>query len=306
MSEHADIRDMLLDAAGLTLERLPMLNVIYDRLATFCADALRHMTASQPYFSLSSVENSRIGDILDGYEANAIVGVFHVPTWDSHLLVGFDRDFMFTMIEALLGSDGSEPPVEEERSFSNVEVRVARAIFELIGKALRSAFGLVAEIQIKFERSETRMDFAVIGRRSNPAVVAKYLLQAINRGGEMFVAIPQSALSPMRRVLSSLISSESTSRDPNWARQIHDEVQRTEVEVRGVIEERGFTLGDVARFQVGQMLMLQATPRSPIRLQSNDQPLFWTRLGHADGHYTLRVEEPIDQKEEFIDDILFG
>jgi flagellar motor switch protein FliM len=50
MSDHADIRDMLLDAAGLTLERLPMLNVIYDRLATFCADALRHMTASQPYF----------------------------------------------------------------------------------------------------------------------------------------------------------------------------------------------------------------------------------------------------------------
>ncbi|MBN9023255.1 MAG: flagellar motor switch protein FliM, partial [Rhizobiales bacterium] len=134
MSDHADIRDMLLDAAGLTLERLPMLNVIYDRLATFCADALRHMTASQPYFSLSSVENSRIGDILDSYEANAIVGVFHAPTWDSHLLVGFDRDFVFTMIEALLGSDGSEPPVEEERSFSNVEVRVARAIFEPIGK----------------------------------------------------------------------------------------------------------------------------------------------------------------------------
>ncbi len=306
MSDHADIRDMLLDAAGLTLERLPMLNVIYDRLATFCADALRHMTALQPYFSLSSVENSRIGDILDSYEANAIVGVFHAPTWDSHLLVGFDRDFVFTMIEALLGSDGSEPPVEEERSFSNVEVRVARAIFELIGKALRSAFGLVADVQIRFERSETRMDFAVIGRRSNPAVVSKYLLQAINRGGEMFVAIPQSALTPMRRSLSSLVSSESNGRDPNWARQIHDEVQRTEVVLRGVIEERGFTLDVVACFKVGQTLLLQATPRTPIRLQSTDQPLFWTRIGQHEGHYTLSIEEPIDHKQEFIDDILFG
>jgi flagellar motor switch protein FliM len=306
MAEHGDIRDMLLDAAGLTLERLPMLNVIYDRLATFCADSLRHMTTSQPYFSLSSVENSRIGDVLDTYEGSAIVGVFHAPTWDSHLLVGFDRDFVFTMIEALLGSDGSEAPVEDERGFSNVEVRVARAVFEKIARALQASFGLVTDVQIKFERSETRMDFAVIGRRSNPAVVTKYLLQAINRGGEMFIAIPQSALSPMRRVLSSLVSSESNGRDPNWAKQIHNEVQRAEVEIRGVIEERHFKLGDIAALKVGQTLMLQATPKTPVRLQSNGQPLFWCRLGQLDGAYTLRIEEPIDQKQEFVDDILFG
>ncbi|MBN9023979.1 MAG: FliM/FliN family flagellar motor switch protein, partial [Rhizobiales bacterium] len=187
-------------------------------------------------------------------------------------------------------------------------VAIARVnVFNYVGFVVGAPLiGLVADVQIRFERSETRMDFAVIGRRSNPAVVSKYLLQAINRGGEMFVAIPQSALTPMRRSLSSLVSSESNGRDPNWARQIHDEVQRTEVVLRGVIEERGFTLDDVARFKVGQTLLLQATPRTPIRLQSTDQPLFWTRIGQHEGHYTLSIEEPIDHKQEFIDDILFG
>ncbi len=32
---------MLLDAAGLSLDKLPMLNIIFDRMSTFCADALR-------------------------------------------------------------------------------------------------------------------------------------------------------------------------------------------------------------------------------------------------------------------------
>src|SRR5690349_9503411 len=104
-----DIRDRLLDAAGLSLDRLPMLHVIFDRMTTFCADHLRHLAASPMYYSLSEIESGRIGDILEMYEANAIAGVFHAPEWDSHVLVGFDRDFIFTMVEVLLGSDGSEP-----------------------------------------------------------------------------------------------------------------------------------------------------------------------------------------------------
>ena len=39
---------------------------------------------------------------------------------------------------------------------------------------------------LKFERLETRMDFAIIGRRNSMAVIAKLLVQALGRGGEMF------------------------------------------------------------------------------------------------------------------------
>ena len=32
---------------------------------------------------------------------------------------GFDRDFIFTMVEMLFGGDGSEPPVDDERNYSS-------------------------------------------------------------------------------------------------------------------------------------------------------------------------------------------
>ena len=57
--------DKLLDAAGITIDRLPMLHIIFDRLATISADALRHMSASPSYFSLSNIEHGRIGEVLD-------------------------------------------------------------------------------------------------------------------------------------------------------------------------------------------------------------------------------------------------
>jgi len=299
-----DIRDRLLDAAGLSLDRLPMLHVIFDRMATFSADNLRHLAASPIYYSLSHIESGRIGDILEMYEANAIAGIFNVPEWDNHVLVGFDRDFVFTMVEVLLGADGSEPPVDDSRGFSNIELRISQVLFEQMGKVLQASFALVADTPFKFERLETRMDFAVVGRLNNQAVVAKFLLQALNRGGEMFVIIPQSALNPMRQALGRVLSGDSSTRDPKWMKQIANEVKRTEVTLTAVLEERYLTLGEISELKIGQVLELQATPRSRVKLEGNEQGLFWCHVGQSEGSYVLRVDEFIDQEQEFIDDVL--
>jgi flagellar motor switch protein FliM len=299
-----DIRDMLLDAAGLSLDRLPMLHVIFDRMSTSCAEHLRHMAASPMYYSLSGLESGRITEILEMYEANAVAGIFHAPEWDSHILIGFDRDFIYTMVEVLFGSDGSEPPVEEARGFSNIELRMAQTLFEQVAKALQASFSLVVDTKFKLERIETRMDFAVIGRRNNQAVAAKFLLQALNRGGEMFVIIPQSVLNPMRKALSHVVTGESSGRDPRWMKQIATEVKKTEVTLTAVLEERFLSLGEIADLKIGDVIELQATPRSRVKLESNQQGLFWCHIGQSEGSYVLKVDELIDQEKEFLDDVL--
>ena len=218
--------------------------------------------------------------------------------------MGFDRDFIFTMVEVLLGSDGSEPPLDEERSFSNIEMRIAQRLFEQIGKAMQSAFALVADTPFKLERTELRMDFAVIGRRNNQAVAAKFLLQALNRGGEMFIVIPQSVLNPMRQSLARILVGESSTRDSRWTKQIAAEVQKTPVTLKAILEEKHLTLGAIADLEVGQVLELRATPRSRVKLIGNDRELFWCDVGQEDGAIVLRVDRFIDQDQEFIDDVL--
>ena len=59
--------DQLLGAAGLSVERMPMLHVIFDQMTNLCAESLRSMSPSQSYFSLSSVGSSRLSDILERY-----------------------------------------------------------------------------------------------------------------------------------------------------------------------------------------------------------------------------------------------
>ncbi|MGP9813384.1 flagellar motor switch protein FliM [Rhodopseudomonas sp. NSM] len=296
--------DQLLGAAGISVERMPMLHVVFDQMTNLCAESLRSMSPSQSYFSLSGVASDRLSDILDRHEGEAIAAVFYAQAWDARILIGFDRDFVYTMIELLFGADGAEPPLDMPRVFSNVELHVAQVLFERFGKALKTSFSRVADVTFDLERVETRMDYLAIGRLNNMAVCANILLQALDRGGEMFIAIPHGALNPIRTVLSQIVSGESVSTDPNWSRQLHSEIQRTEVVLKAVLEEREFTLGEVAHFHVGQVLKLNATPKTMVRLECNDQRLFWCQLGQLDGAYSLQVQESADQKREFLDGIL--
>ncbi|WP_321505745.1 FliM/FliN family flagellar motor switch protein [Breoghania sp.] len=303
-ADRSQITDRLLDAAGISVERLPMLPVLFDRMARLFADAMRQKSTSPSYVSVSYIDNERIGDVLDEYESNALVAVYHSREWDSRILIGFDRDFIFTLADVLFGSDGTEPPIDDERNFSNIETRIARGIFEEAAKALQESFKPIAATKLKLERIESRMDFAILGRRNNPAVVARLLVQAIGRGGEVFVIMPHSTLNPLRQRLSQVISGEMTNRDKEWTHHFQSEIQRTEVKLQAIMEERQMTLGEIVDLKVGQLIELQATPRSPVQLECNKQPIFTCRLGRLDGAYTLQVEDLIYQNEDLLDDLL--
>ena len=299
-TDHSQVTDRLLDAAGIAVERLPMLPVVFDRMARFFADRMRQRAPSQAYVSVSYIENERIGEILDASESNALVAITHCPEWDNRMLIGFDRDFIYSMIEVLLGADGAEEPFDDSRAFSNIEIGLSTSLFKIAISALQDALKPISEVTLRFERVESRMDFAVVGRRNNPAVVARLLLQAIGRGGEMFVVIPHSTLNPIRQSLTQVIAGDTSGLDSEWTNTFRGEIEMTSLQLNAVLDEIPLALDQLSDLKVGQVLKLRANARTPVRLECRGRALFECQLGQADGMYTLKVDQPIIQDgEEF-------
>jgi flagellar motor switch protein FliM len=304
-SAHSEIRtngpERLLDSAGISVERMPMLHVIFDRMATQCSENARQLSTAPAYFSVASIKTERIGSILESFEGRAVVAVFQVQAWDARIMFGLDNKLVFTLVEALFGGDGSEAAYTETRALTNLEMRVAQKTFEMIARTLQMGFSVIEETNFRFERIESRMDFAVIAPRNNFAVITRLNLRMLGRSNELFVVIPQAALNPIRQSLSRDLSNEALVPDPRWSKQIHHEVRRSEVTVKAVIEEDDFTLGDIADLKVGQIMELTATPRSRVVLECNGERLFWCHLGQTEGNYTLKVDELVDNDQEFFD-----
>lgn len=298
-------REMLLDGAGISVDRMPLLHVIFERMAGQCSDGLRQLSSSPGLFLVQSAVTERIADVLDSCD-NVVFGIIYVQSWDSRLLIGLEHDFIFALAEALFGGDGTEVVVIEKRSLSNIELRLAKKAFELFAQALQNSFATVCETAFKLDRVETRLDFVTIAPRTAFGVRAKFTLRILGREGTMFVLIPQTALNSVRQELVRDVSSEVSVRDPRWTKQIQSEIGQTDITIRGVIEQRHFNLEDIATLKVGQVLTLEATAKSRVKLECNSESLFWCDLGQADGFYTLRVEDFVNQEQELIDELLPG
>lgn len=298
------LQERLLAGGGISVDRLPMLQAVFERMAANFADTVRKMSGAPTYFFVDAIDAGRIGDILDSYSSCVLAAIYHAADLDSKILIGVDRRFVFSLIEALFGADGSEPAYEDDRGLSNIETRLVQFAFDHLTKALQSSVSSAEEASFEMERVESKLDFAIIGRRNSFAAICKCKLQAFEREGEVFILIPQSALNSFRGAFSRDLSGEGSTQDPHWAKKMQDRVTQTEVTVHATMEKRDLTLNDVARFEVGQVVRLPISPTGLIKLESQRQALFWCTLGQKDGFYTVRVEAFIDQNQEFIEDIL--
>jgi flagellar motor switch protein FliM len=292
----ASAAEKLLDNPGLTVERLPMLTVIFDRLAASCAEGMRPYSPALLTCFVNSITTDHVWDALDAYDGS-IAAILYSPELDARVLVGLDRRCIFSLMEVLLGGDGQERPFDDDRNYSTLEVRVAQTVFEIAAEALQAAFDPVIASTFRLERVETRMDFTVMGRRNVLAVIAKILIQALDIGGQMFIVIPQPALTPIRAQLSRDLSSDGSASDPRWQKLMQEGVQKAGVRAVAILDELPLTLGDISGWSVGDVLPLNATAASKLRLDCRNQPLFWCELGQAKGHYTLKVAERVDLDE---------
>lgn len=294
---------ILLQRPKLQIDRLPLLQSIFERLAQSLTEGFRQICVPPVTFFLNQVENKYSWDVLETYE-DSIAAIIHCMEWDAPLLIGVDRRFVFSLVEAAIGGDGSETPFESDRPFSTFELQLAQKILEMAANSLQTSFSQVVPTTFKIEKVESKLEFSALGPRNIPSVVTQLLFQVIDQGGRMFVLIPQSAIYNMRNKLGQERSISSSSGDPGWARRMQSGVAKTEVTLTAVLEGRSMTLAEIAALRPGQVLELNSTPTSLITLESGTEQVFLGRLGQSNGYFSVVVEQPAVKKEETLEDVL--
>lgn len=290
-------------AAHTPLERLPILRSALERTGAACSEELRQLVDSPVRLILHGLESASAEEIFAPHEGKSAVGVLEATKWDARCILSADRVAIYAIVEVMLGGDGKQPAYAEERPPSDVEIAVAGTFFAVIGKALAAAFAPFAETPLGLEGISGGIDFERTSR-SERMLCAKFRLEVFERAGEILLAIPHTAIEAHRKALSQAAPKPAPQPDPLWTQQIQKEVTRTKMVLSAVLAERKGVLGEVSRLKVGQILELDATPRSRVRVECNGERLMWCHLGKSNGFYTLRVDELVSREQEFMEDIL--
>ncbi|WP_018264592.1 flagellar motor switch protein FliM [Methylosinus sp. LW4] len=302
------VRERLLSGGGPSLDRMPLLRAVFDAMASQMQDSMRGLAEGAMQFAVESMTVARAGEIALETERAALVASYVAGADpEARTIIAADRRFVFTLLEGLFGSDGSEPPYDAERELTAIETRVGLLAFSRVTNSLQAAFVALVGARFTLEPTEARSEPAGAARKSGGfSVVCRCRLRAFGAEGALLIAIPQGTLDPLRDALSQEAPKSTTATDPQWAKRMKERVTETEVTLSAVMEKSDLTLADVARFEVGQVIELPVSPTGLVALMCEGQSLFWCEIGQKDGSYTIRIDDFVDQQQEFIDDVLRG
>jgi flagellar motor switch protein FliM len=311
--EYAEIResggqpgtDRLLEPPKLEVERLHVLKGVLERLVTTLSERFRDYCNVPSSFFVNQVESGNSWDVLESYE-DSIAGIYYCRQWDSKIVIGLDRRFIFSLIDAAFGGDGSMPAFEADRPFTSLEARLARSVFSLVVPELEDLLNPITPVNLDIEKLETKLDFQILGQTDVPVISVQILFQILDNGGRMFMIIPQSALYPIRKLLERTRALDGTSVDPEWQKKMQDGLASSTMLLTGVLEGPEMTLNDIAALEPGQILRLDADTKSLIALECQDERIFWCRLAQSKSQFALVVEQPIDRQKELVADLISG
>ena len=293
MNERSGIQ-AILSSALVSYERLPMLEVVFDRLVRLMSTSLRNFTSDNVEVSLDNIASIRFGDYLNSIPLPAMLSVFKAEEWDNYGLITVDSSLIYSIVDVLLGGRrGTAAMRIEGRPYTTIERSLVERMVHVMLGDLSAAFEPLSPVTFRFDRLETNPRFATISRPSNAAIVARLRIDMEDRGGRLELLLPYATLEPVRELLLQMFMGEKFGRDSIWETHLAEELWLTDVNLEAVIDTQYMKLRDVFDLKVGSQIMLNATKESPVNLVCGGIPMYTGRMGRKSDKIAVQIEDRV-------------
>ena len=300
------LADNLLRAAGLSGDDLKSLaHVFKDASLHFCSHLAEGSAAafSSEAGSVDITDNDRLSQIL---EQAAIIAPLKADNWGCSLYVTADSTLVFAVIEAMFGAQGNLGSTDLERPFGMMERKVSGVIASYFAKALDQVFtGNGNSVFTAGECLDTA-DFNRDDLDQSRLFNCQIEVAAAGKNGFIHLLLPRSSHKPMQDAVAAFLRRPVNQADPAWAKRMRQEVSRARIDLEAFIQQGSLTLDALSRLEVGQVLKLPADAMEQVRLRAGTQQLFKCSLGKSGIHFTVKIGDPVDQEEDFIDELVAG
>jgi flagellar motor switch protein FliM len=284
----------ILSSALVSYERLPMLEVVFDRFVRLMSTSLRNFTSDNVEVSLDNITSIRFGDYLNSIPLPAMLSVFKAEEWDNFGIISVDSSLIYSIVDVLLGGRrGTAAMRIEGRPYTTIERSLVERMLNVILGDLSAAFEPLSPVTFSFDRLETNPRFATITRPSNAAIVARLRIDMEDRGGQIELMLPYATLEPVRELLLQMFMGEKLGGDMIWETHLAEELLITDVDLEAVIDTQMMLLRDVFDFKVGSRIMLNATQDTLVQLVCGNVPMYKGQMGRKGNKVAVRIGDRV-------------
>jgi len=289
LNDNSGIR-AIIDSAMVSYERLPMLEIVFDRLVRLMTTSLRNFTSDNVEVSLDRITSVRFGDYLNSIPLPAILAVFKAEEWDNFGLATVNSNLIYSIIDVLLGGRRGQNMVRVEgRPYTTIETNLVKRMIEVVLADAELAFKPLSPVKFNIDRIETNPRFAAISRPANAAILVRLRIDMEDRGGNIELLLPYATIEPIRATLLQMFMGEKFGRDPIWENHLATEIGQAQIAVDAVLYEARLPLRKMMALSVGDTLALELKPDAMVTMRCGDVHLTEGRMGKVGDRVAVRV-----------------
>jgi len=278
----------LINSAVVSHQRLPMLDVIFDRTARLMSTSLRQLTNENIEVTLDNVSSIRFGEFIQTQTAAGVIGVIYSKSFDGYALLAAEGPLVHSVVDLLLG--GRRPSGIEGRALTAIELGLAERMLKMLIEDFDEAFTPVADASFSLDRVETTPRFAAIAQDASVCTLAKFKIRIDDMTTRAMILAPHAMIEPVREKLLCDFIGESGAADEIWKRRLGTGVSTAGIELAAVLADRNMTIGDLRALKIGETVTFAANVGARVELRAGDLPVAKGRVGRMGELIAVKVD----------------
>lgn len=291
----------IVDSGSVAYERLPMLEIIFERMVRLLSTSLRNFFTDNVEVSLESIRSVRFGDYINSISLPSMLSVFKAEEWDNFGLITIESSLIYSVLDTMFGGRRGQPaPRIDGRPFTSIEINLLKRVIALILSDAEAAFRPLSPVTFTVDRIESNPRFVSISRPANAAIRVELKFDMEGRGGCLHLLLPYATIEPIRELLLESFMGEKLGRDAIWENHLATEVWQADVDVTCVLHETKMPLKRMMKLEIGDTLMFDARPDAVVALRCGDFMVSEARIGRVDDKIAVQVVSPLRRSKTTI------
>jgi flagellar motor switch protein FliM len=235
--------------------RMPVLEIVNDRFARLCTNALSNAVRKRVELNPISIDMTKFGDFIRSLPVPTSINIFKMDPLRGNAIMVVDARLVFSLVENIFGGAGSQPKIEG-REFTRIEQAVVDRVIKIALDNMEDSWRPVHDVKLELVRSEINPQFAAIVPPSDVVVVITFEVELDTSIGTMIICLPYATIEPIRSKLHASFQTERLEIDHAWVARLKERLMETPVELKIHFGNAQITGNQLLRLQVGDVIVL--------------------------------------------------
>lgn len=269
--------------------RLNNLDLILDSFARNYSITLSNRIQQQATVKRSSITAMECEAYLNRLKDGAAIGIYKFEPLRHGILIAFEAELSFSIVEILLGGNLSGKSKLNQRALTAIELNILRSTLIDASLDLTKAFGNLEDFHIEIQGIQNNPRMVSIIPAEAMTIVAHLDVQMNGANGQLHLVIPNSVMDPLREKLQAKEQPEAQGQS-GWQSQLKKSLPSIPLEMSAELGSITLEMRDFINFQVGDIIDLPWNPSDPLTVHIEGRPKYFAQAGVRNGNKAVRIE----------------